>query len=198
VHHRTLCCQPVTSLCVISVWCFYSLKGWSAFVFSALMLLVGWQEGHPAVKTEWWGTCMVICLERRANDLHMVQLMPLPPIISCSSKIQNVIPFWCRITQVVVEKRPLNGCSNSSKGWSVPCLGSRVVGQGRMRSQWVILFVVGVSAVSSLQCFDTVSWSSGKAFSLWETCSQRFSVGDLAGRRWGSCRQGSQLSKKCN
>jgi len=29
--------------------------------FSALTLLVGWQEGHPACKkTEWWGAGMVI------------------------------------------------------------------------------------------------------------------------------------------
>jgi len=26
------------------------------------------------------------------------------PIISCSSKIQNGLPFWCRLTQVVLEK----------------------------------------------------------------------------------------------
>jgi len=46
--------------------------------FSALMLLVGWQEGHPACKkTEWWGAGMVNCLERSA-DLHMALLMPLP------------------------------------------------------------------------------------------------------------------------
>jgi len=39
--------------------------------FCALMLLVGWQEGHPACKkTEWWGAGMVICLEQAA-DLHM-------------------------------------------------------------------------------------------------------------------------------
>jgi len=32
--------------------------------FSALTLLVGWQEGHPACKkTEWWRAGMVICLE---------------------------------------------------------------------------------------------------------------------------------------
>jgi len=31
--------------------------------FSALTLLVGRQEGHPACKkTEWWGTGVVICL----------------------------------------------------------------------------------------------------------------------------------------
>jgi len=26
------------------------------------------------------------------------------PIISCSSKIQNGLPFWCRLTEVVMKK----------------------------------------------------------------------------------------------
>jgi len=38
--------------------------------------------------------------------------MPLPPIISCFSKIQNGLPLWCRLTQVVLKKRPLNVCSS--------------------------------------------------------------------------------------
>jgi len=46
-------------------------------VFSALTLLVGRQEGHPAFKNEWSGAGVVICLERGA-DLHTAQLMPLP------------------------------------------------------------------------------------------------------------------------
>ena len=58
------------------------------FAFSALTLLVGRQEGHPACKkTEWWGAGVVICLEQDA-DLHMAQLMPLPLTVSCFSKIQ--------------------------------------------------------------------------------------------------------------
>ena len=61
--------------------------------FSALMLLVGWQEGHPACKKlEWWGAGVVICLERDA-DMHMAQLMPLPLTVSCFSKIQIVFTF---------------------------------------------------------------------------------------------------------
>jgi len=61
--------------------------------FSALTLLVGRQEGHPACKkTEWWGTSVVICLEQGA-DLHMAQLMPLPHTVSCSSKIQIGFTF---------------------------------------------------------------------------------------------------------
>jgi len=56
--------------------------------FSALTLLVGRQEGHPASKkTEWWGAGVVICLERGA-DLQWAQLMPLPLTVSCFSKIQ--------------------------------------------------------------------------------------------------------------
>ena len=58
------------------------------YPFSALMLLVGRQEGHPACKkTEWWVASMVIRLEQDA-DLHMAQLMPLPLTVSCYSKIQ--------------------------------------------------------------------------------------------------------------
>ena len=59
------------------------------------MLLVGWQEGHPACKkTEWWGAGVVFCLERGA-DLHMAQLMLLPLTVSCFSKIQ--IGFTCLV-----------------------------------------------------------------------------------------------------
>ena len=53
-----------------------------AFLFSALTLLVGRQEGHPACKkTECWGAGVVICLER-GDDLDMTQLMPLPLTVS--------------------------------------------------------------------------------------------------------------------
>jgi len=46
--------------------------------FTALMLLVWRQEGHPAFKkTKWWVAGVIICLERVA-DLHTTQLMPLP------------------------------------------------------------------------------------------------------------------------
>jgi len=61
--------------------------------FSALMLLVGQQEGHLACKkTEWWGAGVVICLERGA-EMHMAQLMPLPLTVSCFSKIQIGFTF---------------------------------------------------------------------------------------------------------
>jgi len=53
--------------------------------------LVGRQEGHPACKkTEWWGAGVVISLGRGA-DSHIAQLMPLPLIISCSSKSRLIL-----------------------------------------------------------------------------------------------------------
>jgi len=68
---------------------FYYFSG----AFSALTLLVGRQEGHPACKkTEWRGAGVVICLERGA-DLHMAQLMPPPLTVSCFSKIQIGFTF---------------------------------------------------------------------------------------------------------
>ena len=60
--------------------------------FSALMLLVRRQEGHPACRKEWWGAGMVICLEQGA-DLNMAQLMPLPLTVSCFSKMQIGFTF---------------------------------------------------------------------------------------------------------
>ena len=40
----------------------------------------------------------------------MAQLIPLPLTISCFSKIQIGLPFWCRLTRVVPDKGPPNGC----------------------------------------------------------------------------------------
>jgi len=76
--------------------------------FSALTLLVGRQERHPACKNLSGACCMVICLERGAG-LHMAQLMPLPLTVSCFSKIQIGSTFWYRLTRVVPDKGSLNG-----------------------------------------------------------------------------------------
>ena len=55
---------------------------------------VGWAAGRASgrKKTEWWGAGMVVCLQRGA-DLHMAQLMPMPIIVSCFSKIQICFIF---------------------------------------------------------------------------------------------------------
>ena len=52
---------------------------------------------------------MVICLERDA-DLHMAQLVPLPLIVSCFSKIQIGFTFLVPAYLGSPGKGPLNGC----------------------------------------------------------------------------------------
>jgi len=75
------------------------------FAFSALTLLIGRQEEHPACKNcvmRYW------CLERGADCLHMVKLMPLHPqtLSSLASFSRLVLSLWCQLTWVVLEKRP--------------------------------------------------------------------------------------------
>ena len=72
--------------------------------FSALTLLVGWQEGHPACKKlsgevlAWlsvWSEVQMICIWSSWCHCHPS---------SRSSKIQNGLSFWCWLTQVVLQK----------------------------------------------------------------------------------------------
>ena len=82
---------------------------------SALTQLVGHQEEHPARKKlsdgvlAWLSVWSVVQMIANVVQIQLMPL-PLPLIISCFSKIQNGLPFWCRLTQVVLEKRPLNVC----------------------------------------------------------------------------------------
>jgi len=92
----------------ISLCSLFSSVVYSAF--SALTLLVGRQEGHPACKNlSGGGAGVVICLERGA-DLHMARLMPLLLTASCFSKIQIGFAFLVPAHLGSPGKGPLNGC----------------------------------------------------------------------------------------
>jgi len=53
----------------------------------------GGRKGIRLVKTEWWGTVMVIYQERDVNDCIWSSWYHCHPIISCFSKIQNGSAF---------------------------------------------------------------------------------------------------------
>ena len=80
------------------------------FAFSALTLLVGRQEGHPACKKLSGGVlawlsvwCEVqTCIWPSGFHCHSLSLA------SVNSRL--VLPFWYRLTQVVPDRGPLNGC----------------------------------------------------------------------------------------
>jgi len=109
VYHIRFCLKTLNRWWYYTQFNFSNVKHTS---FSALTLLVGRQEGHPACKkTEWWGTGVVICLEW-STDLHTAQLMCHCHSLSLAPvKSRLVLPFWYRLTPVVLEKKPLNGCS---------------------------------------------------------------------------------------
>ena len=87
---------------------------------------------------------MVICLERGADCLHMVQLMPLHPKTQsslASFKSRLVLLFWCQLTQVVPEKKLLNVCSSSSSSLLA-----------------TINFVAEMSSIAALIYLSIVGW----------------------------------------
>jgi len=65
----------------------------SAYAFSALTLLVGWQEGHPACKKLSGRVLAWLSAWSEVQTCTWAQLMPLPLTVSCFSKIQIDLPF---------------------------------------------------------------------------------------------------------
>jgi len=91
--------------------------------FSALTLLVVHQEEHLACKN-WVMRCWCSYLSAARCRLHVVQLMSMHPKTApslASFKSRLVLPFWYRLTQIVQEKRPLNGYSSSSSSYVEKC-----------------------------------------------------------------------------
>ena len=98
---------------------FYLLEIEQNSAFSALTLLVGRQEGHPACKKlssevlAWlsvWSEVQT-CIWPSWCHCHSLSL--------ASVKSRLVLPFWYRLTRVVPDKGPLNGCVCNSKGPTV-------------------------------------------------------------------------------
>ena len=89
-------------VCVWQIWCVTILA--LALIISCLQcfVTVGWSS-----EREWWRVGMVVCLEQHAHDLHMTcySWCHFHPIIYRTIKIQNDLPFWCRLAQI-----PLNEC----------------------------------------------------------------------------------------
>ena len=74
------------------------------YPFSALTLLVGWQEGHPAGKKLSGGVLAWLSVWSE------VQTCIWPSWCRCHSlSLALVKPFWYRLTRVVPDKGPLTG-----------------------------------------------------------------------------------------
>jgi len=101
---------------------------------------------------------VVFCLGRGADCLYMVQLMPLyprskTPSSLASFKARLALSFRYRLTQAVLEKKPLNGCSSissSSISSSSSSSKSTTVFPQHTSTKWLLVMSVCVQA--ALKC----------------------------------------------
>jgi len=75
-------------------------------IVNNVTFLFRFHTGELLVWLSVWRWVQMICIWSNWCHCH--------PIISCSSKMRNGLPFWCWLIQVVLEKRLLNRCSSSS------------------------------------------------------------------------------------
>ena len=78
--------------------------------FSALTLLVGWQEGHPASKILSGGVLAWLSVWSKVQTCIWPSWCHCHSLCLASVKSRLVLPFWYRLTWVFSEKGPLNGC----------------------------------------------------------------------------------------
>jgi len=99
-----------------------------------------------------WSKVQMICIWSSWCHCH--------PITSCFSKIWNGFPFWWQLTQVVLEKRPLNACSSS------------VYHTIRMRP----LNACSSSVYHTIRMCTTTSGANGKLFYCMDLCTLNYII----------------------
>ena len=78
--------------------------------FSALTLLVGRQEEHPACKELSGGVLAWLSVWCAVQTCIWPSWCHCHSLFLASVKSRLVLPFWYRLTWVVPDKEPLNGC----------------------------------------------------------------------------------------
>ena len=78
--------------------------------FSALTLLVGRQEGHPACKKLNGGMLAWLSVWSEVQTCIRPSWCHCHSLSLASVKSRLVLPFWYRPTRVVPDKGPINGC----------------------------------------------------------------------------------------
>ena len=78
--------------------------------FSALTLLVGRQEGHPACKKQSGGVLVWLSVWSKVQTCIWPSCCHCHSLSLASVKSRLVLPFWYQLTRVVPGKGPLNGC----------------------------------------------------------------------------------------
>ena len=166
---------------------------------SALTLLVGRQEGHLACKKPSGGVLAWLsvwsevqtCIWPSWCHCHSLSFAPV--------KSRLVLPFWYRLTQVVLEKRPLNGCSCSNAQCSFvtthSTAGTHLKASGKL---WLtpppllILLHPFIGLRSRTTC---VSWYKKGKTSLDLNEARDDGVWECSGISWTMCKQSAPRSR---
>ena len=113
-------------------------------------------------------------------------LHPKTPLSLASFKFRLDLPFWYRLTQVVLEKRPLNGCSSSLASLFWPDSMKILLGNDTL---WQAIFHVCLKAGRSQ--FNLLHWTNNqKKWQLSKVCGVGFEIGreTTTGRICEKCR----------
>ena len=134
------------------------LNGRCCCCCQCLTLLVGRQEGHPACKKLSGEVFAWLSVWNEVQTCHCRSLS------LASVKSRLVLPFWCRLTWVVPDKGPLNGCVcvyvgdvcknlTSSGSWSPMFFFSISMTSSISRiSQLIRIIMPGHSLMSFIHC----------------------------------------------
>jgi len=95
----------MTSRVIYTLLCYVS-----DLAFCALTLSVGWQEGHPACKKLSGGVLAWLSIWSEVQTCICPSWCHCHSLSLASVKSRLVLPFWYRLTRVVLEKGLLNGC----------------------------------------------------------------------------------------
>ena len=99
---RTCSCARVSVIAIFGTLSF-------PIAFSALWLLVGRQEGHPACKKLSGGVLAWLSVWSEVQSCIWPSWCHCHSLSLASVKSRLVLPFWYQLTWVVPEKGPLNG-----------------------------------------------------------------------------------------
>jgi len=108
-------------------------------------------ESIQPVKIEWWGVNVIVCMKWGADCVWSSWCHSRTPSSLASFKPGLVIPFWYQLTQVVMEKRPLNRFSLVwlEYAYSLPNI---TVYHLNTRSSRLVCHLILMHRVESLQC----------------------------------------------
>ena len=132
-------CQVGITKCTFSVNCQLNICMPSVLLaFSALTLLVGRQEGHPACKKMSGGVLAWLSVWSEVLTCICPSWCLCHSLSLASVKSRLVLPFWYRLTWVVPEKGPLKGgvCVCVCVYYEWPCVCQERWCEGQSAWRW--------------------------------------------------------------